>query len=423
MEEGDDKLKQRMSDLIAGLDIGSSKIVVSIAEIDESGSFTILGTGVAEPKGAIRGGIIINIESVAGAISQAVEDAEIQAGREINGVILGFSGCNIETNNSKGMVAISGPDKEINEKDVMRVIDTAKAISIPMDRQILHIIPQGFIVDGQRNVKYPIGMVGTRLECSIHILTVPAAALQNAVKCLDRCGIEIYDVVLQNLASSRAVLEDDEREMGSLLIDMGAETSKVSVYYQGSPYYNFVYPLGGYLITNDIAAGLKVPLATAENIKLVSGVTHFDYVSKDENIQIPSVGGRKPRILPRESLVHIIRPRVEEMFNFIRHDIAKQGYMDKIGGGIVLTGGSSMLPGIVEVCQEIFDIQARVGSPKKHGGLSERIDTPANSVINGLLKWGLDRINRESEFIRKNYRDDNNKSFVKTIKKLFNELF
>jgi cell division protein FtsA len=416
-------LKARLNDLIVGMDIGSSKIAIAIAEIDELGNLTVLGTGVSEPKGAIRGGMIINIESVAAAVSQAVEDAEIQAGREINGVILGFSGGNIETINSKGMVAISGPEKEINEKDVIRVIDTAKAVSVPMDRQMLHIIPQLFVVDGQRNVKYPIGMVGTRLECSIHILTVPVATLQNAVKCLDRCGIEIYDVVLQNLASAKAVLEDDEREMGSLVIDMGSETSKISVYHQGSPYYNFVYPLGGYLITNDIAAGLKVPLATAENIKLVSGVTHFDYVTKEETIQIPSVGGRKPRTLPRESLVHIIRPRVEEMLNFIKHDITKQGYMDKITGGIVLTGGSSLLPGIVEVCQEIFDIQTRVGMPKKFSGLSERLEQPDYAVLNGLLKWGYDKFSKESEFIKKSFKDEGNKSFIKTIKKLFNELF
>ena len=416
-------MKTRRDDLIVGLDIGSSKVRVAISELDEYGNIFILGIGTAETKGGIRGGVIINLESVVTAINQAVEDAEIQAGREISGVFVGISGTHIDTINSKGVVAISGPDKEINENDINRVIEAAKAVAIPMDREILHIIPQNFIVDGQQNIRMPIGMVGTRLECQIHMITTPISSIQNVVKCLDRCNIEIYDIVLQNLAASRAVIEDDEKEIGVLMLDIGAETIKISIYHRGSPYFHSIYPLGGYLITNDIAAGLKVSLVTAEKIKLAYGVTDFEYVNKDETIQIPSVGGRKPMLFARENLVHVIRPRVEEILSFIKQDITELGFIDKIQGGIVLTGGTALLPGVVEVCQEVFDIQTRVGLPKNLSGLSDQVSNPDYAVINGLLRWGLERINREGDTVSRNNKDERGKGFFKNLKKIFNELF
>jgi cell division protein FtsA len=416
-------LKDKNNDLIVGLDLGSSKVSVAISEIDEYGNIYILGVGKVESKGGIRSGVIINLESAVNAINQAVEEAEIQAGREINGVFVGIAGTHIETINSKGVVAISGHDKEIDENDINRVIEAAKAVAIPMDREVLHIIPQNFIVDGQKNIRYPIGMVGTRLECQIHMLTTPISSIQNVVKCLDRCGLEIYDIVLQNLAASRAVLDDDEKEIGVLMIDIGAETSKTSIYYKGAPYYHSIYPLGGYLITNDIAAGLKVSLSTADKIKLVYGVSHFNYVTKKETIQIPSVGGRKPRLIARENLVHIIRPRVEEMLEIIKHDIKEQGHLDKINGGIVLTGGTANIPGIVEVCQEVFDIQTREGIPKKFEGIGNEINSFEFSVINGLLRWGYERIDKEDNFLSKNIKDEGGKGFFKGLKKIFNEFF
>jgi len=416
-------LKYKNDDLIVSLDIGSKKIVVVISEIDESNNINILGVGQAESKGGIRSGVVVNIESIVNAVNQAIEDAEIQAGREVNGVFVGISGTNIESINSKGVVAISGPDKEIKENDIARVIEAARAVAIPMDREMLHIIPQGFIVDHQRNVKYPIGMVGTRLECQIHILTIPITTIQNIVKCLNRTGIEIYDIVLQNLACARAVLEDDEKEIGVLMIDIGAETSKVCVYYQGAPYYNYIYPLGGYLITNDIAAGLKVPLATAENLKLSYGVSHFEYVKKDEKFQVPAVGGRKPFMTARENMVHIIRPRVEEMFHLIREDLIEQGVIDKIDGGIVITGGTALLPGISEVCQDVFNLQARVGIPKKLYGLSDDINTCMYAVSNGLIRWGYDKLKQDIPVMSKNVKDDREKGFLNILKKFFDELF
>jgi cell division protein FtsA len=416
-------LKEKNLDLIVALDIGSSKVSVAISELDDYGNIYIMGVGNVETKGGIRSGVIINLESVVNAINQAVEEAEIQAGREINGVFVGIAGTHIQTINSKGVVAISGSDKEIDENDINRVIEAAKAVAIPMDREVLHIIPQSFTVDGQKNIRYPIGMVGTRLECQIHMITTPISSIQNVVKCIDRCGLEIYDIVLQNLAASKSVLDDDEKEIGVLMIDIGAETSKTSIYYKGAPFYHSIYPLGGYLISNDIAAGLKVSLSTADKIKLVYGVTHFDYVNKKETIQIPSIGGRKPRLFARENLVHIVRPRVEEMLEIIKHDIKEKGHLDKIQGGIVLTGGTANIPGIVEVCQEVFDVQTREGIPKKIEGIDNKINSFEFTVINGLLRWGYERINKENNFMSKKIRDEGGKGFFKGLKNIFNEFF
>lgn len=416
-------MKEKNDNLIVGLDIGSSKVSIAISELDDYGKIYVLGQGCVETKGGIRSGVIINLESVVNAINQAVEEAEIQAGREINGVFVGIAGTHIETINSKGVVAISGSDKEIDENDINRVIEAAKAVAIPMDREVLHIIPQNFTVDGQQNIRFPIGMVGTRLECQIHMLTTPISSIQNVVKCIDRCSLEIYDIVLQNLAASRAVLEDDEKEIGVLMIDIGAETSKISIYHKGSPFYHSIYPLGGYLITNDIAAGLKVSLSAADKIKLAYGVTHFDFAGKNETVQIPSVGGRKPKLFARENLVHIIRPRVEEMLQIIKHDIKEHGHLNKIQGGIVLTGGTANILGITEVCQEVFNIQTREGTPKKLDSINNKINTFEFAVLNGLLRWGYERINKEDNFLNRNIKDEGGKGFFKGLKKLFNEFF
>jgi cell division protein FtsA len=416
-------LRNKNDDLIIALDIGSSKISIAVSEIDEYNNIFVLGMGNVETKGGIRGGVIINIESIVSAINQAKEDAEIQAGREISGVFVGISGTHIETINSKGVVAISGANKEISNNDVNRVIEAAKAVAIPMDREVLHIIPQTFSVDNQQNIRYPIGMVGTRLECMIHMITTPISSIQNVVRCLNRCDLHIYDIILQNIAASKATLEEDEKEIGVLMFDFGSETLKVSLYYRGSPYFHAIYPLGGYLITNDIAAGLKVSLQTAEKIKLAHGVTDFEYVDKKDTIQIPSIGGRKPILFARENLVHIIKPRVEEIFSFIKADIKDRGLMEKIQGGIVITGGGANLPGIAEVCQEVFGVQARIGTPKKLAGLGDQMNMPEFSVLNGLLRMGYERLNIDSERTTKVTKEDSDKGLFKSIKKLINELF
>jgi cell division protein FtsA len=416
-------MKNIIDDLIVGIDIGSSKIVVVIAEIDGNGSISIIGVGRSETRGGIRAGVIINIDSVVTAINEAIESAEIQAGREIKNVFVGLSGGNIETINSKGIVAISGTDKEIREIDINRVIEAAKAVAIPMDKEIIHIVPQGFTVDGQSGIRYPIGMVGTRLECQIHILTSPISSIQNILKCIDRAGLQVRDMVLQNLAAVKSVLAEDEKELGVLMLDIGAETIKASVYYQQSPFYNTVYPLGGYLITNDLAAGLKIPFVTAEKIKLAFGVTHEDHVMEDETIQIPALGGRMPKMLARANLIHVIRPRVEEMFSIIKDDLIEKGYYEKIRGGIVLTGGSSMLAGIADVATEVFDIQTRVGTPKKFIGLGDQMNTPDYSVATGLVLWGSERMSETGEVTGKTRKSDDGKGIFKALKNFIDELF
>lgn len=413
-------MKQKNDPVIATLDVGSSKLVVTIAEVDELGEITVLGMGFGESAGGIRGGVVVNIESTVTALSKAIEDAEIQAGKEIKGLFIGISGGNIETINSKGVVAISGSDKEIREIDIERVIEAARAVSVPIDREVLHIIPQTFIVDGRKNIKYPIGMVGTRLECQVHMLTTPISSIQNIIRCIERLGLEVYDIILQNLAAGKAVFEDDEKEIGSMLIDIGAETSKVSIYSQGAPYFHAIYPLGGYLITNDIAAGLKIPLSNAEKVKLAFGVTHFEYVGKDETIQIPSLGGRKPVLIARSNLVHIIRPRIEEIFNFIRHDLSQHGYLNLVQGGIVLTGGSALLTGIVDVSIEIFDVQTRLGIPKKLKSVNDQINSCENAVSNGLVRWGFDRFKKDDDY---NVKKERGEGILKTIKKIWDEFF
>ncbi|HOJ63352.1 MAG TPA: cell division protein FtsA [Spirochaetota bacterium] len=416
-------MRQKENDLIVAIDIGSSKISVAISEINDTGNISIIGIGKSDTKGGMRNGIIINIESVVKAINEAVEQAEIQAGREISSAIVGVSGNNVESLNSKGIVAISGNDKEIREFDITRVIEAAKAVAIPMDRQILHIIPQNFTVDGQEGIKYPVGMVGTRLECQIHIITTGISSIQNVVKSMDRTGLSISNVVLQNLANAKSILYEDEKELGVLLIDLGAETAKVTVYCEQAPFYNAIYSLGGCLITNDIIAGLKVPYATAEKIKVVYGVASFDYVSKDEVIEIPSVGGRIPKIVKRSDLVYIIRPRVEEIFEIIKEDLTRKGFIDKINGGVVLTGGTSLLTGITDVAQEIFETSARIGYPHKFSGLGDQISGPEYSVLNGLILWGYERFNRSNDIFSKSKKEEYKGGFLKKVKTILEGFF
>ena len=252
-------------------------------------------------------------------------------------------------------------------------------------------------------------MVGTRLECQIHILTSPISSIQNVIKSMSRAGLEIRDIVLQNIASSRAILAEDEKELGVLMLDIGSETVKASIYCNQAPYYNTIYSFGGYLITNDLAHGLKIPFSTAEKLKIAFGIAYEGYVEENETIQIPNVGGRMPRVLARANLIHIIKPRVEEFFNIIKEDIKEKGFIDKISGGIVLTGGTSLLPGIVEVCQDVFDVQTRVGHSPKFMGLGDQILTPEYSVASGLILWGYERNNKTTDLSTKNRKDESKK--------------
>ena len=400
------KVRNIDDSIVAVLDLGSEKIRVAIAEIDENKNIAIIGKGEADSKGGIRSGVIINIEAVVGSIVEAVEKAEMQAGREISGLFVAVSGGSVESYNSKGVVAISGADKEIRETDIERVIEAARAVAIPMDRQELHVMPQWFTVDGQEWVGNPRGMVGTRLEAQIHIITTPITSIQNVSKCLDRAGIDVYDIVLQNLCAAEAILADDEKEIGVLLIDIGAESTNVSLYNNSAPVFNAIYPIGGYLITNDIAAGLKLPLSVAEKFKLGFGVTSFESVEPHETVQIPSIGGRNPKIVERTMLVQIIKPRVEEIFMMIKHDLIKHGLEKNIAGGVFITGGTAKLKGIEDVAMEVFDVSASIAVPKKIDGLWDLINQPEYSVINGLIRWGYSCVMRDDGVVVKKKRKD-----------------
>ncbi len=386
------KVRNIDDSIVAVLDLGSEKIRVAIAEIDENKNIAIIGKGEADSKGGIRSGVIINIEAVVGSIVEAVEKAEMQAGREISGLFVAVSGGSVESYNSKGVVAISGADKEIRETDIERVIEAARAVAIPMDRQELHVMPRG--------------MVGTRLEAQIHIITTPITSIQNVSKCLDRAGIDVYDIVLQNLCAAEAILADDEKEIGVLLIDIGAESTNVSLYNNSAPVFNAIYPIGGYLITNDIAAGLKLPLSVAEKFKLGFGVTSFESVEPHETVQIPSIGGRNPKIVERTMLVQIIKPRVEEIFMMIKHDLIKHGLEKNIAGGVFITGGTAKLKGIEDVAMEVFDVSASIAVPKKIDGLWDLINQPEYSVINGLIRWGYSCVMRDDGVVVKKKRKD-----------------
>lgn len=386
-------MKARNDDLIVAVDIGSSKIVTAISEVEDSGNIAVIGLGKSKTNEGVRNGVVVNINSVVESITEAITDAEMQAGREIKNVFVAVSGKDVKSINSKGVVAIAGADKEIRGMDVDRVIEAAKAVAIPMDRDILHIIPQSYTVDGQDNIKYPVGMFGTRLEAQIHIITTTVSSIQNVNKCFERVGVGINSIVIQNIAAERAVLTNDEKELGVLLLDIGAETTKVSIYHKQAPIYTAIYHrMGGYLITNDLSVGLSTSLSNAENLKLEFGVADYLYVDDMETIQIPVVGGRLPKSCPKRVMVDIIKPRILEMFHTIKGELAEKGLLDLISGGIVITGGTSCLPGIDSVCQEVFEAPARIGYVKKLGGLGDHISSPEYAVVNGLILLGYEKM-------------------------------
>lgn len=377
-------------DLIVGLDIGTTKICAIIGQIDGNGKLEIIGVGTTRSKG-LRRGVVINIESTVKCILSAIEAAELMSGREIQGVFTGVAGSHIEGINSRGVVAVTGRDREISSEDVDRVIDAGKAIAFPMDREVLHVIPQEFIVDDQRGVKNPVGMMGVRLEAEVHIVTGSVSSAQNIVKCVNRAGFKVYDMILEPLASSRAVLTTDEKELGTLLIDLGGGTTDVLVHIDGSPYYTEVLPVGGDQVTNDLSIVLKTPMDSAERVKIESGCCYSDLLQGDEEVRIPGVGGRPPSVRLKRDIVKIIQPRMNEMLSMVKDQIDKKGYLKLLGGGVVLTGGASLVPGTIELAQEVFDLPARIGYPIKLGGLVEEYYNPIYATGIGLVLYGVSR--------------------------------
>ncbi|HET7675245.1 MAG TPA: cell division protein FtsA, partial [Gammaproteobacteria bacterium] len=352
--------------LIVGLDIGTSKVVAIVGEIRPDGGIEIIGIG-SHPSRGLKKGVVVNIESTVQSIQRAVEEAELMAGCEIHSVYAGIAGSHVRSLNSHGIVAIR--DKEVTQGDIDRVIDAARAVAIPADQKILHILPQEFIVDEQDGVHEPIGMSGVRLEAKVHMVTGALSAAQNIIKCVRRCGLEVDDIILEQLASSYSVLTEDEKDLGVCLVDIGGGTTDIAVFTDGSIRHTAVIPIAGDQVTNDIAVALRTPTHCAEEIKMKYGCALPQLASADETIEVPSVGERAPRRLARQTLAEVIEPRYEELFSLIQAELRRSGFEDMIAAGVVLTGGSSKMEGAVELAEEVFHAPVRLGVPQYVAGL------------------------------------------------------
>jgi cell division protein FtsA len=374
----------RRDELIIGLDIGTTKICVIVAERTENG-IDVVGIGT-HPSRGLRKGVVVDIDATVRSIKHAVEEAELMADCEITSVYAGIAGGHIRGFNSHGVVAVK--DREVHDGDVRRVIDAAKAVAIPMDREVIHVIPQEFIIDDQDGIREPLGMSGVRLEAKIHIVTAAVTSAQNIVKCANKAGLNVMDIVLEPLASAEAALAEDERDLGVCLIDIGGGTTDVAVFADGSIKHTSVLGLGGYHITNDIAVGLRTPFEQAERIKKKFGMASARYLGSDDVISVPSVGGRRPRQVSRKILCEIIEPRVDEIVTLARQELVKAGLEDRIPSGVVLTGGCSALRGVAELAEEIFEAPVRPGLPGHIGGLQDVVRGPMYATGVGLALFG-----------------------------------
>ncbi|MFV8668346.1 cell division protein FtsA [Ralstonia pseudosolanacearum] len=378
-------MSKEYKDLLVGLDIGTSKVVAVVAELRPDGAYEVIGMGQTESKG-LKKGVVVNIEATVQSIQKALEEAELMADCKISEVFTGIAGSHIRSFNSSGMVAIK--DKEVTPADVARVIETAKAVNIPTDQQILHILTQEFIIDGQEDVREPIGMSGIRLEVKVHIVTGAVSAAQNIVKCVRRCGLEVHDLILQPLASSLAVLTEDEKELGVVLVDIGSGTTDIAIFSEGAIRHTAVIPIAGDQITNDIAMALRTPTPDAEDIKIQYGIAKQVLADPDEMIDVPGVGDRGPRTLSRQALAAVIEPRVEELFSLVHQVVRESGYEELLSSGVLLTGGTAMMPGMVELGEDIFLKPVRVGVPEYRGNLHEVVKSPRYATVMGLLQEG-----------------------------------
>ncbi len=368
--------------LIVGLDIGTSKVVAVVAEVLPDGRHEVIGLGQHDSRG-LKKGVVVNIESTVESIQRALEEAELMADCQIRNVWIGIAGSHIRSFNSRGMVAIK--DKEVTAADVARVIETARAVNIPTDQQLLHTIPQEFIVDNQEDVREPIGMSGVRLEVKVHIVTGAVSAVQNVIKCVRRCGLEVTDWILQGRASADAVLTEDEKELGVVLVDIGGGTTDVAIFTEGAIRHTTVLPIGGDQITNDIAMALRTPTAEAEEIKVRYGVAKQVLSDPSETFDVPGLGDRGPRALSRQALAAVIEPRVEELFSLVHQVVRESGFEEVLSSGIVITGGSALMPGMCELAEDIFLKPARVGEPDYNGQLTDVVRSPRYATVLGLL--------------------------------------
>ena len=383
-------MRRTKPELVVGLDVGTTKICAVIAAPRAGGGLDVVGVGAAPSRG-LRRGVVVNIDSMVEAIKQAVAEAEQMAGAEVAAVYAGVAGGHIRSVNSRGVVAISGKDREVSQTDVDRAVDAARAINIPQDREIIHVLPQTFMIDDADGVREPIGMSGVRLEVEAHIVTGAVTSVQNVIRSVNRAGLAVQDIVLEPIASSEAVLFHDERELGVLVIDIGGGTTDVALLRDGAIWHTAILPLGGDHITNDIAVGLRTPMADAEDLKKRYGCALTALVPAEETVDVPSVGGRKPRQLSRQVLSEIIQPRVEEIFTLVARDITRAGFSEAATAGVVVTGGTSILHGVPELAESVFDQPVRRGVPGDVGGLADVIRSPIYSTAVGLALYGARR--------------------------------
>ncbi|MBE2251727.1 MAG: cell division protein FtsA [Myxococcus sp.] len=388
--------KQRGGEIIVGLDIGTTKICAIVGELTDDG-IDIIGIG-SHPSRGLRKGVVVNIESTVQSIQRAIDEAEAMAGTEITHVYTGIAGGHIKSFGGRGVVALK--DREVREADIARVIEQAKTVNIPVDREVIHVLPQEFIVDEQGGIKEPLGMTGARLEARVHIVTGAVTSAQNIVKCANRGGLNVADIVLQPLASSEAVLTDEEKELGVCLVDIGGGTTDIAIFQNGSIVHTAVIALGGNNLTNDIAMGLRTPMEQAERIKQKHGCALTSMVDKQEMIEVPSVGGRDPRVMGRQILSEILEPRVEEIFQLVHHEIERNGFSELLASGVVITGGSTLLPGMPELAEEIMGVPVRRGVPRGIGGLVDVVKSPVYATGVGLVVYGARNLDRRMFRIR-----------------------
>ena len=376
--------------LVVGLDVGTTKICAVIAVPGPSG-LEIVGVGTAPSRG-LRRGVVVNIDSTVEAIKAAVGEAEQAAGVEVSGVWAGVAGGHIRSVNSRGVVAVQGKDREVSAADVERAVDAGRAINVPQDREIIHVLPQAFMVDDADGVRDPIGMSGVRLEVDVHVVTGAVTSVQNVVRSVNRAGLTVHDLVLEPLASAEAVLDADEKELGVVVIDIGGGTTDLAFFRDGAVWHTGVLPLGGDHITNDVAVGLRTPLAEAEDLKKRWGCALTSLVPAEETVDVPSVGGRKPRVLSRQVMAEIIQPRVEEILTLVARDLARAGFQDAATAGVVVTGGTSLMQGVPELAEAVFDLPVRLGLPADLAGRVDLVRSPICATAVGLALYGARRL-------------------------------
>lgn len=377
--------------VIVGIDVGTTKICVLVGELDRDGKLNIVGVGTCPSSQGLRRGVVVNIEETVTSIAAALDRAERLSGKKIYTAYVGIAGSHIDSENSKGFVAISPKHRDIEENDITRAIEVARAIAIPANREIIHVIPRGYVVDGQEGIKNPIGMSGFRLEVETHIITGAVSSIYNLVKCVNKVHVEIENLVLEPLASGEAVLEDGETDLGVALVDVGGGTTDVAIYTDGAIWHTAVLPIGGNLITSDIAIGLRLPMGVAEELKITYGHCDPAGIDDDDMIDLSQFMADCDDLVPRKLLAEIIQARVEELFTMVHEEIKRSGYDGLLPAGIVITGGTAELPGILEMAGQILDLPARIGSPLGLHGLADSISRPAYATAVGLLLWGLRR--------------------------------